>query len=159
VLRRSVCRQVSGPTPPPTPSPTPTPTPTPPSSGGSGGGPAQQDILNHTIAWAGELGRSFVSPVTHTFTSTVNGCKMIKADTGRCTIWRWVDAGIVGSDSGREVHRIDFYRVYAFSQWVTTSGIYDDYSQTFDIIDPAQSCLTVDNQNLYGCTPLVPGAG
>jgi hypothetical protein len=160
--RGGSCKTLSGvaPAPAPTPSPAPAPSPSPHPAG-----PSQQDIINYTYSFAGSVGQAHLSAVNHTFRATVNGCTMVQADTGRCTVWRWVDAGIYGTDptTGYDVHRIEFYRIYAFAEWLTTDGIYNTWAQDYDIVDPAQACYaTLSPSNvlgaLYGCSPLTPGA-
>jgi hypothetical protein len=160
------CKTLPGSTPAPAPIPAPTPKPAPaPSPTPRPNGPSTQDIINYTFQFAASVGQAQLSAVTHTFRYSVNGCKMVQADTGRCTVWRWVDQGIYGTDpaTGYDIHKIEFYRIYAFAEWLTTNGIYNTYAQDFDIVDPAQACWATLSPSsvlgeLYGCSPLVPGA-
>ena len=123
-------------------------------------GASPQDILSHTYNYAIGVGQAQLTPVTHTYHFSVNGRPMVQSDEGRCTVWRWIDYGIVAKDTdGREIHQIDLKRIYVFSQWVTTNGVYDDRAQDYDDVQPAQSCSAVDVgnlDNLYNCTALTP---
>lgn len=156
------CRTLSGPKPPapapaPNPTPPPPPAPTPPAGQGP---PSAQDIVNHALAYARALAYDYVGTVPNTYRASWSDCHMIRADTARCTVLRWVDDGIAGTDGIGEVHNISFWRVYSFSQWLTTGGYYDDYPMAFDLFDPAQTCQAhaPARDDFFNCSAVRPGA-
>jgi hypothetical protein len=114
---------------------------------------------DHTQQFAQGVGNAQLSEVTHTYKWVINGCKLVQSDTGLCTIWLFVDTGIIDYDpSGNEIHGVNLYRDYAFSEWVIGTSVWNDYSQYLDLL--AQSCRRVDypdgSDTYFNCTTPSP---
>jgi hypothetical protein len=125
------------------------------------GAPTQQQILDHAFAFAKSVGQSQISSGGGYYRWLVNPaqCRMVQADTARCTTWLHRNNGIIGTNSsGQYVYAIQLYRDFAFSEWLTSAPLtFNDYTQFFDIIDPAQVCSSVDGATLYDCSPAPTG--